>query len=79
MVPNFTAVTSTTLNCLKDLKVQYHRGSLLAAKPASGKGIKANQKPLGTGTLCSEEEDDDPVSADFPALHSTELDSREAN
>lgn len=54
-----------------ELTVKYHLGSFLATDPALGKRVKANQKPLGTGTLCSKEEEDDPVSADLPTLQST--------
>lgn len=40
--------------------MKHHRGSLLATETASGKRVNANQKPLGTGSPCSKEEEDDP-------------------
>lgn len=55
------------------LTVKHRLGSLLATEPASGKRANANQRSLGTGTLCStEEEEDDSVCADVSTLQLTQ-------
>lgn len=46
--------------------MKYHLGRLLATDPASGKRENANQKPLGTGSPCSKEEEDDPYLLTSP-------------
>lgn len=77
---NFFSPLATESFPSPELDVRYHVDISLATKPALGKGIKAKEKPLGTDTLCSEEEEeDDPVSADLPAPHSAQLGSSEAN